>query len=95
MARIFQTASLGEAHLRVALVNQPGEADLWVNIVSSWGWAAGEALWFICPSKQEANAWVYFGSIGMAQLKLAWVAHPGQAGWQVDHPLKGRLFRQY
>ncbi|WBV53671.1 hypothetical protein [Chryseobacterium gambrini] len=38
MARIYQTASSGEAQVRVAVVNSRDEADLLVHRVSSWGW---------------------------------------------------------
>ena len=41
MARIYQTATMGEAHLRGALVTNRGIADLLVNRVSSFDLAAG------------------------------------------------------
>ena len=90
MARIYQAASMGEARVRAALVSR-GEADLLVCRVSSWGMAHGDARWFITRDKQEATAWVYFTSIGMAQVKICFVDGLGEAGWQRPHALKGRL----
>lgn len=81
MARIYQTTNMGEAKLRVALVSQ-GEADLLVHRVSSWGLAHGDALWYITRDKQEATAWLYFTSVGMAQIKICFVDSYGSAGWQ-------------
>ncbi len=44
MARVYQTAHMGEAHLRVAIVAAQGQADLLVHRVGSWGMASGDAL---------------------------------------------------
>ena len=82
MARIYQTTSMGEARLRVALVGNQGEADLLVHRVSSWGSAHGDALWYITRDKQEATAWLYFTSVGMAQVKVCFVDSQASAGWQ-------------
>ncbi len=91
MARVFQTFDFGEAQVRIAIVNDPGQADLWVHRVDSWGLANGDALWYITRDKQEANVWVYFGNIGMSQVLVSFVDNYGQAGWQRAHPLKGRF----
>lgn len=94
MARVYQTASMGEAHVRLAVVNDMGMADLCVHRVSSWGLAHGAARWFITKDKQDADLWVYFCGVGMAQLKVYFVNNYGEAGWVVEnHPLKGRLAR--
>lgn len=82
MARIYQTTSMGEAHLRVALVGNQGEADLLVHRVSSWGMARGDALWYITRNKQDATAWLCFTSVGMAQIKICFVDSQASAGWQ-------------
>lgn len=82
MARIYQTPSMGEATLRVAIVANQGEADLLVYRVSSWGMARGDALWFITRNKQDANTYLYFTSVGMAQVKICFVENMGSAGWQ-------------
>ena len=81
MARIFQTASMGEATLRIALVAQ-GEADLLVHRVSSWGTAHGDALWYITRVRQDATTLVYFTSAGMAHIKICFVDSHSAAGWQ-------------
>lgn len=82
MARIYQTTSMGEAQLRVALVDSQGEADLLVHRVGSWGLASGDAHWYITRDKQDATAWIYFTSVGMAQIKICFVDNYGAAGWQ-------------
>ncbi|NDI84145.1 DUF6150 family protein [Undibacterium crateris] len=82
MARIYQTPTMGDAKIRVAIVTSQGEADLLVYRVSSWGLASGDALWFITRDKQDASSWVYFTSIGMAQVKVCFVDSMGCAGWQ-------------
>lgn len=92
MARIYQTSTMGETQLRVAIVDAMGEADLWVKRVDSWGLAVGDARWFVTASRQDATCRVFFCSQGMAQLKVAFVDAYGQAGWRVEHhPFKGRL----
>ncbi|MCY1662629.1 DUF6150 family protein [Chryseobacterium sp. SL1] len=90
MARIYQTSIMGEAHIRVAIVNR-GEADLWVHRVSSWGVARGDALWFFTANKQDAGCWLYFGPIGLAQVKICFVDSYGEAGWQKNSPYRGKL----
>lgn len=91
MARVYQTYLQGEAQVRVAIVDHPGLADLCVHRVANWGLARGDGLWYITPDKQEASAWVYFGSIGESQLKICFVNNYTQAGWQRAHPLRGRF----
>jgi len=90
MPRIYQTRSMGDAHLRVALVER-GQADLLVHRVSSRGLAIGEARWYITRDKQDANVWIYFTSEGMAQLKVCFVGTYGEAGWQTARPRHVRL----
>ncbi|OIO59446.1 MAG: hypothetical protein COX57_02785 [Alphaproteobacteria bacterium CG_4_10_14_0_2_um_filter_63_37] len=91
MARVYQTYLQGEAHICIALVNQPGQADLCVRRVGSWGLASGDTLWFITPDKQQANVWLYFGSIGQAQVKVCFVDNYGAVGWNQKNRFKGRF----
>lgn len=90
MSRIYQSPTMGDAHMRVALVTDLGHADLLVHRVGSWGLATRPWFWYITRDKQDANVYVYFCSIGMAQLKVCFVDTYGQAGW-VDkdkpHPM--------
>lgn len=90
MARIYQAATMGEAHVRVAIVAR-GTADLLVHRVSSFGLATGDGLWFITRDQQEATAWVFFTSIGMAEVKICFVDSYAEAGWQVTSRYKGRF----
>lgn len=92
MARIYQTTSMGEAHVRVAFVSR-GDADLLVHRVSSWGSAKGDALWFITRDRQEATCWIYAVPPGMAEVKICFVDSQGEAGWQKESRYKGRLAR--
>ena len=89
VARVYQTWSMGEAKVRAALVGEPGQADLCVHRVHSWGEARGDAIWYLTRDKQEADTWIYFGSIGMSQIKVCFVDDYSQAGWQRRHPLRG------
>lgn len=91
MARVYQTYYMGEAHVRAAVVDDPGEAHLCVHRVRTWGLARGDALWYITPDKQDATVWVYFGSIGFSQVKICFVDNYTQAGWRCPHRLKGRF----
>jgi hypothetical protein len=93
MARIYQAATMGEAQVRVALVSTRGMADLLVHRVSSWGLARGDALWYITRDKQDATAWVFFTSIGMAEVKICFVDNYGEAGWQTASRYQGRFGR--
>ncbi|MBI3897225.1 MAG: hypothetical protein HY308_02895 [Gammaproteobacteria bacterium] len=91
MARVYRTFDYGEARVRVALVDDPGAADLLVHRVGTWGTAHGDALWYLTGNKQDATVWVYFGSIGASDVKVYFVDSYGQAGWQRPHRLKGRF----
>lgn len=91
MARVYQTASMGEAHIRIAFVAARGQADLLVHRVGSWGLARGDALWFITRNKQDATVWIYPCSIGMAQVKVCFVDNYSEAGWAHPHRCKGRF----
>jgi hypothetical protein len=68
MARIYQAPTMGEAHIRAALVSARGMADLLVHRVGTWGQAHGDGLWYITRDKQEpgstsaASAWPRCGS---------------------------------
>ncbi|BEV03634.1 DUF6150 family protein [Chryseobacterium gambrini] len=91
MARIYQTASSGEAQVRVAVVNSRDEADLLVHRVSSWGVAHGDALWYITRNKQDATCVISFVSVGMAQVKICFIDTYGEAGWQKESRYKNRF----
>lgn len=91
MARIYQTASMGEAHVRAAIVGSRGEADLLVYRAGSWGTAHGDERWFITRNKQDATVWVYFTSPGFAQVNICFVDNHSEAGWQRPHRLRGRF----
>lgn len=91
MARVYQTFDYGEARLRAAVVIDRGQADLCVHRVASRGLARGDALWYITRNKQDADVWIYFDTLGAAQLRICFVDSYGEAGWQRPHPLKGRL----
>jgi hypothetical protein len=93
MARIYQTHEMGMADVRAALVGSRGEADLCVLRVSSQGLAMGDARWYICRSRQEAQVSICFCSRGMAELRVCFVDNYTEAGWQRPHRLKGRLER--
>jgi hypothetical protein len=84
---------MGDAHIRVAIVSNIGQADLLVHRVASWGLANKPWLWFIAQ-KQDANVYVHFCSVGMSELKICFVDSYGQAGWankNVQHPMENRL----
>ncbi len=91
MAFIYQAATMGEGHVRVAIVTTRADADLLVHRVSSSGLARGDGLWFITREKQNANTWVFFTTIGMAQVKIFFVDTYDEAGWVRPHPYKGKF----
>lgn len=93
MARVYQTASMGEAHLRVAIVTAKGQADLLVHRVGSCGMAQGDALWFITRNKQDANVWIHPCTIGMADVRICFVDNYAEAGWAKPHRQQGRFSR--
>ncbi|KAB8057082.1 hypothetical protein GCN74_22095 [Janthinobacterium sp. FT14W] len=90
MARIYQSNNMGDADVRVAIV-QRGKADLLVHRATSWGLAHGDAQWFITRERQDATASVYFTSPGFAQLTICFVDQAGEAGWVRPHRFKGCL----
>lgn len=89
MARIYQTPVMGEAHLRVAIVNDRGQADLLVHQEDSWGLAHGDERWYVTRDKQDATVWVFFTSQGMAQLNICFVDNRSEAGWQKPSRYRG------
>lgn len=91
MAQVFQAATMADAQIRAALVESRGMADLCVHRVRTKGQARGDALWYITRDRNEAGVRIWFGSIGMSQIKICFVDSYGEAGWRLPHPLKGRL----
>jgi len=91
MARVYQTDLMGEAHLKVAIVQARGMADLLVHRVDSWGLARGDALWFITRNKQEATVWIHTCSLGMADVRVCFVDGFSEAGWVHPHRCQGRF----
>lgn len=92
MARVFQTATLGEAQIRVAIVSR-GLADLLVHRVDSWGAAQGDALWLITRDRHQATALIHTCSMGMAEVNICFVDTYAEAGWVRAHRLQGRFGR--
>lgn len=80
---------MGDADVRVAIVQDRGMADLLVHRVASWGLARGDHLWFITRSKQDATARVFFTSPGMAQVNIYFVQSYSEAGWRADSRYRG------
>lgn len=91
MARVYQTASMGEAHVRVAIVADRGMADLLVHRVDSWGLARGDGLWFIARDRQDATVWIFPCSVGMAEVRVCFIDTFAGAGWRAPHRLQGRF----
>ena len=89
MARVWQARDMGEAQINAALVKHPGEADLCVHRVSTWGMASGDAIWFMTGQRHDATARVHFTSRGMAQVRICFVDNYSLAGWRHEHPLRG------
>ena len=58
MTRIYQSPTMGDAHVRVALVRDIGQADLLVHRVGSWALARGPARWYITRNKQDADLYI-------------------------------------
>ena len=91
MPRVYRSPTMGDAHVLIAEVTAVGYADLLVRKVSTWGLATRPWLWYM-SDKQDANIYAHFCSIGMAQLRVCFVATYGQAGWITkDHPCR-KLF---
>jgi len=91
MALIYQASNQADAQVRAALVESPGMADLCVHRVTVRGQARGDALWYITRDRNEATLRVWFGSIGMSQVKVCFVDSYGTAGWRRPHPLRGHF----
>lgn len=78
--RIYQTANMGEAHLRVALTDNLGDADAAIYRAGSWGMAQGPYQIFITRNKADAEMYWYFTSRGMAQCVIKFVDRASEAG---------------
>jgi hypothetical protein len=59
--------------------------------VSTWGFARGDALWFITPRYADATIRLHFGPRGTAELLICFVSSMGLAGWRRGHGWRGRL----
>ena len=81
MTRVYQSPTMGDAHVRVALVRDIGQADLLVHRVGSWGLARGPARWYITRNKQDADLYIYMCTLGMEDVRVCFVSTYGQAGW--------------
>ena len=91
VGRIYQTSLMGEADVRVAIVDNRGQADLLVHKVGSWALAHGDARWYLTRDKQEATVWICVCSQGMADVFIHFVKTYGEAGWQNTHKFRGRF----
>lgn len=89
--RVFQTFNRGEARRVIHITQQKAQADLCVYAASNPSMAYTESTWYICSQKQQSDATFFFGSQAAASVIVYFVNSPAQAGWQKDHPLKGRL----
>lgn len=90
MPIVFQSSTMADAQIRAALVER-GMADLCVHRVAVRGQASKDALWYITRDRNEASVRIWFGSVGMSQVKICFVDSYGEAGWNRPHPLKGRI----
>lgn len=91
MAWVYQTGLIGEAHIRIAVVDDPGMADLCVYLVDSLGMASGDKYWFMDTDKESARTWVCVTGRGMSQVDVCFVRNRGMAGWQRQHPCEGKF----
>ena len=91
MARVFVTDTLGEAEVRVAVVEEQGFADLLVHRVGTRGQARGDERWYLTDSRGDATCRVFLCSPGMSELIVCMVDTYGAAGWTRKHRLRGRL----
>ncbi|MDO9321563.1 MAG: hypothetical protein Q7U01_08005, partial [Pseudomonas sp.] len=60
MARIYRTATMGEAHKRVAIITEHGMADLLVHRVSSVGLAGGSRYKGLFAHGRQSEDQVWF-----------------------------------
>ncbi|BDX06549.1 DUF6150 family protein [Planctobacterium marinum] len=91
MPKIQQTFSMSEADIIADITQDKGKADLCVFVVSSPGMAWSDERWYITNNDFDASSTVYFGKSGRAALTVYFVKNPGDAGWQTNHSLKGKL----
>lgn len=75
---IYQTPYMGEADRRVAIVNDPLSADVW--IYRSAVRDPSPYVWYIIRDREAAQASVYFTSIGFAQCLVYFVDRRSDAG---------------
>lgn len=91
MAKIYQTFDITEAQYKIYITSNKGEADLWVYNVSNRGLSRGDSHWYVTKNKEECTSKLFFSSRGMASLIVFFVNSQGEAGWQKEHKLRGRL----
>lgn len=92
MTCVYQCSHMGQSHVRVAVVPSRGDADLLVHRVHNRGLATRGWFWYVTAEPAEAQVWVYFCTVGMADLKVCFVETFGEAGWMREHRLKS-VFR--
>jgi Family of unknown function (DUF6150) len=91
MARIYQSPSMADADIRVAIVTDRSEADLLVHRVITRALASEEAHWYVTQDRTEAKTLIWVTSAGMAQLRICFVDSADEAGWVRSHPLQGSI----
>ncbi|GAB2571699.1 DUF6150 family protein [Dyella jejuensis] len=84
MARIFQVQTIGDADVRVALVSDREQADVWVHRVDNRNSAQGDTRWFITRNRDDATCRVCFCHIDLAQVRACFVDSAAEAGWRRD-----------
>ncbi len=91
MAVIYQTYRQPDAEVLAYVVDDPGEAHLWVYLSRSRGQAHGDSCWYVTREWGKASTRVYFSSRGRADLLVYYVGDRGQARWNRPHKLHGQL----
>ena len=85
MTIVYQTSVMGEADLRVALVERD-QADLLVYKTPSAASATKSGRWYLTRRREEADCIIYVGPVGFAKVTICFVASPAEAGWQGQRP---------
>jgi hypothetical protein len=92
VALIYDIGVRRDADFLVNMATSAGRADLLVKLVDSSEAAVGDELWHFVHSKDAATSVVHFMlSNYSADLLIYYVDSPGDAGWQREHELQGKL----
>lgn len=88
---VFRTTTIGNADLRIAIIDDYRMADLIVRLVDSPGLATDDSTWYMSKTNVSGCMKAYFCSPGMAHISVSFTTNKELSGWTRQHPMQEKL----